>query len=98
LIFGSKNRVGLRTAFGWEPVAVGFDGGGLLGGSAALFCKGGGIEAFGDAGWGGRIGAGEDGAENRDDGESRIWPVSLRGGVAGYEKLEDAPEICKDDD
>jgi hypothetical protein len=65
-----------------------------------LACKGGGIEGFGDTGWGGRIGAGEDGAENRDDGDSRIWLVlvSLRGGVASYEKLDDAREICKNND
>lgn len=55
----------------------------------AFVVRGGGIEragGFGAAGWEGRIGAGEDGAENRDDGESRIWLVSLassRGGVAG---------------
>ena len=51
-----------------------------------MACKGGGIERFGAAGWEGRIGAGEEGAENRDDGESRIWLVlvSPRVGVAGY--------------
>ncbi len=67
LILGSRNQVGFRTAFGGEP--VGLEGGSFFGPEAPKeVC----IERLGGstAGWVGRIGAGEEGAENRDDGES----------------------------
>jgi hypothetical protein len=70
LIFGSRNQVGFRTAFGGEPVCL--EGGSLFGPEAVApkeVC----IERLGGcgaAGRVGRIGAGEEGAENRDDGES----------------------------
>ena len=37
----------------------------------------------GAAGWEGRMGTGDDGAENRDDGESLVILVTPRVGVAG---------------
>lgn len=48
------------------------------------------------ADWAGGIGAGEEGAENRDDGESWVWPVIPRVGVAGYDKLNDSQQTNKD--
>jgi hypothetical protein len=72
LILGSRNHVGFRTAFGWEP--VGLKGGSFFG-PVAVAPKEVCIERLGvsgAAGWVGRIGAGEEGAENRDDGESWV--------------------------
>jgi hypothetical protein len=83
LILGSRNQVGFRTAFGGEPVSP---GGSLLGPEAVtpeeVF-----IERLGGScaeGWVGRIGAGEEGAENKDEGES-LWVrlVTLWVGVVG---------------
>ena len=68
LILGSRNQVGFRTAFGWEP--VGQEGGSFFGPVAVVpeeVC----IERLGGPGAAGRVGrVGEEGAENRDDGES----------------------------
>lgn len=61
--------MGFRTAFGGEPVGLEDSGPFGPGWAPKEVC----IErlgGFGTAGWVGRIGAGEDGAENRDDGES----------------------------
>jgi hypothetical protein len=72
LILGPRNQVGFRTAFGGEP--VGLEGGSLFG-PAAVAPKEVCIERLGGsgaAGWVGRTAAGEEGAENREDGESWI--------------------------
>jgi hypothetical protein len=68
LILGSRNQVGFRT----EP--VGLEGGSFFG-PVAVAPKEVCIERLGGsgaAGWVGRTGAGEEGAENRDDGESSV--------------------------
>jgi hypothetical protein len=73
LIFGSKYLFGLRTAFCWGP--VGLEGGGFFAGSVVLVLEGANMEKtgeFGAPGREGRIGAGEEGAENRDDGEAWV--------------------------
>jgi hypothetical protein len=70
LILGSRNQVGFRTAFGWEP--VGPEGSSFFG-PVAVAPKEVCIERLGGsgaAGWVGRTATGEEGAENRDDGES----------------------------
>jgi hypothetical protein len=70
LILGSRNQVGFRTAFGGEP--VGLEGGSFFGPEALApkeVCIER-LEGSGTTGWVGRIEAGEEGAENRDDGES----------------------------
>ena len=80
LILGSSSHVGLRT----EP-AGGLEGGSFLGGSVALAPKEVGIVRTGGsgaAGWEGR-GTGDEGAENRDDGEPWVILVTPRVGVAG---------------
>jgi hypothetical protein len=69
LILGSRNQVGFRTAFGGEPVGLGGSFFGPEAGTPKEVC----IERLGGSGAAGRvgrIGAGEVGAENRDDGES----------------------------
>lgn len=101
LILGSRSQVGFRTAFGGEP--VGLEGGSFFGpeeGTPKEVC----IESLGGscaAGWAGRIGAGEEGAENRDDGESSwVWLVALCVGVvgvAGYSGLSNNQLAKKDD-
>jgi hypothetical protein len=91
LIFGWRSQFGLRITFGWD--SVGFGGGGLPESSVALVPEGGG--GCGAAGWEG-IGAGEEGAENRDDGESRPLLAPPRVGVAGYEVLNDANKHAKE--
>jgi hypothetical protein len=93
LILGARSQVGLRTAFGWEPVGLG--GGSSFGGPTALISAPkeegiGRLRGPGTAGGAGRIGAGEDGAENRDDGESWFWLVTSRVGVAGYDRLSNS--------
>jgi len=70
LILGSRNQVGFRTAFGWGPVGL---GGGSIVGLVAVPPKEVCIERLGGSGAAGRVGrtaAGEEGAENRDDGDS----------------------------
>lgn len=72
LILGSKNQVGFRTAFGGEPVSL--EGSSFFG-PEAVAPKEVRIERLGGSGAAGRvgrIGAGEEGAENRDDGESWV--------------------------
>jgi hypothetical protein len=68
LILGSRNQVGFRTAFGWEP--IGLKDGSFFGPEEVApreVC----IERLGDSGAAGRVRrTGEEGAENRDDGES----------------------------
>lgn len=79
LILGSSSHVGLRT----EP--AGLEGGSFLGGSVTLAPKEVGIVRTGGsgaAGWEGR-GTGDEGAENRDDGEPWVILVTPRVGVAG---------------
>ena len=69
MILGSRNQVGFRTAFGGEPVGLGgsFFGPETVAPKEVCIERRGGCGAAGTVG---RIGAGEDGAENRDDGES----------------------------
>jgi hypothetical protein len=94
LIFGWRSQFGLRITFGLDP--VGFEGGGLPESSVALTPEGRGIRRGGcSAGWEG-IGAGEEGAENRDDGESWTLLAPPRVGVAGYEVLSDANGYAKE--
>lgn len=70
LILGSRNQVGFRTAIGWEP--VGLESSSLFGPIEVApkeVCT----ERLGGSGAAGRVGrtgTGEEGAENRDDGES----------------------------
>jgi hypothetical protein len=84
LIFGWRSHLGLRITFG-DP--VGFRGGGLLEESVRLVTEGGAIWRGGCGEGTTGIGGGEDGAENRDDGESRalLALASPRVGVTGYE-------------
>ncbi len=85
----------MRVAFTGGPVDI--SGGGRLEGPATSVLVGEGIcggrdrGECGAAGWE-RIGAGEEGAENRDDGESRLL-VSPRVGVAGYATFNDVDNI-----
>lgn len=82
LIFGWMSQLGLRIAF---PLG----GGGLLEEPATLVLGGDGIGGGRDRGGCGAagrewIGAGDEGAENKDDGESRLLVSPPRIGVAGY--------------
>jgi len=75
LIFGSRSQAGFRMAFGREPEPAGLGCGNFFGDPNTPLPDGAGIRRVGDLAtgdWAEEAGAGEEGAENRDDGEPYI--------------------------